>query len=324
MNNMFCQPIFFIPTIKEYIWGGQKLKPVFSPKDTNPDTPLAEVWAIYEGNQIKNGPFAGKTLEELTASHSYEILGPSVARQTFGRFPLLIKLLDCADWLSIQVHPNDQQALELEGPGHLGKTEAWHILEAEPGAQLIAGIKPGTSPQSLREAVRNGGITDAAQWHQVQKNDTFLMRAGTLHALGPGLLVYEVQQTSDITYRVYDWDRPMQTGRELHIEKSAAVTDPEINIQPERLASLPKNGIAKLAASQYFQLEMLVSSGEDIQQDTAGAGFHALTVIEGQTRIQPEGKPTLLDKYQSAIIPAACGNYQLSGTFCTLKASVPA
>jgi mannose-6-phosphate isomerase len=142
------------------------------------------------------------------------------------RFPLLVKLLDCADWLSVQVHPNDEQAADLVGTGQYGKTEAWHFLEVEPGTSILAGVKPGTTPAALAAAIRTGRILEVAQRLEVRPGETYLIPAGTLHALGPGLLLYEVQQASDTTYRVYDWDRrPGRAG--LHIEESVAVTSPQ-------------------------------------------------------------------------------------------------
>ena len=198
-----------------------------SPDAETNEKPVAEVWAVYEDNPVSTGVFAGYTLDELVAEYANEILGAHVATQGNKRFPLLIKLLDCASWLSLQVHPNDEQAWQLEGSEFMGKTEAWHILNAQSDAQLIAGIKPKTSTQALHAAIGNERILDLVEYHNVQTNDTIFMPAGTIHALGPGLLVYEVQQTSDLTYRVFDWDRPQTNGRVLHIEKSIAVTNPQ-------------------------------------------------------------------------------------------------
>ena len=155
-----------------------------------PEAPIGEAWAVFEGNRIQNGPYAGQTLGDLAARFPAQILG---THATGTRFPLLIKLLDCADWLSVQVHPNDEQAAELEGAGELGKTEAWHILEADEGAELIAGIREGTSPEKLKEAILRGEVMDYAERWPVQAGDTVMMPAGTLHALGPGLLLYEVR-----------------------------------------------------------------------------------------------------------------------------------
>jgi mannose-6-phosphate isomerase len=213
------------PLYDPRVWGGQRLKP-------SPEKPIGEAWVVYECNPIAGGPYAGRTLAEIAAERGADLVGRQAFERTGRRFPLLIKLLDCADWLSIQVHPNDEQAIQLEGSGQFGKTEAWHVLEAEEGAQLIAGVKPGTAAEELAQAIRSGNIEAYSQYHTVHAGDTIFMPAGLMHALGPGLLLYEVQQTSDLTYRVFDWNRPASAGRPLHIEQSVAVTNPQLADRP--------------------------------------------------------------------------------------------
>ncbi len=206
-----------IPEYRDYVWGGQRLRP---------GTLTAEAWIVYEGDRVANGPLQGKTLAEVAQQLGADLLGQNAMTRTGTRFPLLVKILDCNDWLSVQVHPNDEQARRMEGPDQFGKTEAWHILGAADDAQLIAGVKEGTTAEALAAAIRNGTIVDHVQYHTAHTGDTIFMPAGTLHALGPGLLVYEVQQTSDITYRIFDWNRPASAGRALHLEQSVAVTNP--------------------------------------------------------------------------------------------------
>ncbi len=254
------------------------------------------------------GYFAGKTLAELAAQHGAALLGDRVVRRTGTRFPLLVKLLDCAQWLSLQVHPNDAQAVELEGAGQNGKTEAWHILQAEAGAQIIAGMRAGVSAERLAEVVRGGSILDEVQFLPVSAGDTVFMPAGTIHALGPGLLVYEVQQVSDITYRVFDWDRPLTAGRVLHIEKSLAVTNPAAVGQVTRAqAGLERQGLAQC---DYFRLELLDVQAE-LELTTGGESFHALTVIEGEGEVVTPGGACRLRRYETALVPAACQNYRV-------------
>ena len=139
----------FTPAIRNYVWGGRALLPLAGPNAGKNNDPIAEVWVLYENNPVNNGIFGGHTLAELTAKYPNEVLGKQVVAQDSERFPLLIKLLDCESWLSLQVHPSDEQACQLEGPQFMGKTEAWHILNAQSGAQLIAGIKPNTSTEAL-------------------------------------------------------------------------------------------------------------------------------------------------------------------------------
>ncbi len=293
-----------LPEYHHRVWGGRRLKP-------DADQPIGEAWIVYEHNRVADGRYAGRTLAELAEELSTALLGEAVVARTGSRFPLLIKLLDCNDWLSIQVHPNDAQALELEGPGHFGKTEAWYVLEADPDARLIAGVKPGTTAEALVRAIRDGSVLELAQYQAVRAGDTVFMPAGTLHALGPGLLIYEVQQTSDITYRVWDWNRPASAGRALHIEQSLAVTDPEATGQVRHLRPMLDADAQQLVTCPYFTLDLLASNGETLALDTNGRSFHALTVIGGRAIVESDGTGVTLDRFQSVIVPAVNRLYQV-------------
>jgi len=291
-----------IPEFRDYVWGGDRLRPGH--------TPTAEAWVVWENDRIETGALAGKTLGEAAAEFSSSLLGKKVFARTGMRFPLLIKILDCAQWLSLQVHPNDEQAVQLEGPGQFGKTEAWHVLEAQPDSKLIAGLRPGTGSTEMADAIRNGTITEYAQYAAVSQGDTIFMPAGTLHALGPGLLIYEVQQTSDWTYRVYDWGRPQTEKRRLHIEKSIQVIRPGFSAP---IISMPACGDGTqdvLVQCEYFTLELLAASSQPIELDTRRETFHALTVIEGKARLQAGNEYVELEKFQTALVPASLGRYQ--------------
>jgi len=259
---------------------------------------------------IESGALAGKTLGEAAQEYGNALLGAKTTSRTARRFPLLIKLLDCAQWLSLQVHPNDQLAMELEGPGQFGKTEAWHILDAEPDAKLIAGLKPDTPPGQLAESIRTGTVIDHAQYVNVKEGDTVFMPAGTLHALGPGLLVYEVQQTSDWTYRVYDWGRPATEKRPLHIDKSIRATRADFTapITPPPAAGDGTRHV--LVECEYFTLEMLSAKTNAIELDTGEQSFHAITVIEGRAVLRAGDKQVELEKFQTAVVPAQVRRYQ--------------
>jgi mannose-6-phosphate isomerase len=273
--------------------------------------PTAEAWVVWEEDVIEAGALAGKTLKEAAHQLGVELLGTKALARTGTRFPLLIKLLDCAQWLSLQVHPDDALAVELEGAGQFGKTEAWHILASEPDAKLIAGTKPGTSPETLAASIRNGTILDHVQYAEVKRGDTIFMPAGTLHALGPGLLVYEVQQTSDWTYRVYDWGRPATEQRPLHIEKSirAARAGFRAPITPQPILGDGLRNV--LVKCEYFTLEFLTAKSKSIELDTKGESFHALTVIEGRARLQAESVSVDLDRFQTAVVPAGVRRYHI-------------
>jgi len=293
-----------VPLYDPRVWGGQRLK-------HSPDNPIGEAWVVYEQNPIASGPFAGRTLAEVAAERGAALVGRCAYERTGRRFPLLIKLLDCADWLSIQVHPNDEQAIRMEGPGQFGKTEAWHVLEAEEGARLIAGVRPGTSAEELAQAIRSGSIEPFSLYHTVHAGDTIFMPAGLMHALGPGLLLYEVQQTSDLTYRVFDWNRPASAGRPLHLEQSVAVTDPKLAGKTMPLPPLAAQEQRSLVRCKYFDLSLLVAQQELLQLDTQGESFHALTVVEGRAEVIWRDEQVTLGRFETVVVSADAGAYSL-------------
>lgn len=300
---MVNQPLQLVPEYRDYLWGGARLRPGH--------VPTAEAWVVYEGDKIAAGPFAGKTLGELAAEQGDALLGSRAYARTGMRFPLLVKLLDCAEWLSLQVHPDDEQAVALEGPGNFGKTEAWYVIDAALNATLIGGMKPGTTLETLQTALRDGTIVQHTQPLHVRAGDTIFMPAGTIHALGPGLLVYEVQQTSDWTYRVYDWGRPETPSRRLHIEKSLAVSRPDAVARALPQPPLTDGQPALLCECPYFRLELLAAEKQSISLDTRGESFHAITMLEGVARIVTSGGEVTLNRFESAVLPAACGAYQV-------------
>jgi mannose-6-phosphate isomerase len=299
MLNSFLK---LTPSYRDYVWGGERLRPGQSP--------TAEAWVVWEGDLIESGPMAGKSLGEAAQEYGEALLGQKITSRTGRRFPLLIKLLDCAQWLSLQVHPNDQLAKELEGPDQFGKTEAWHILDANPDAKLIAGLKSNTNPEQVAESIRSGTILDHVQYVKVKQGDTVFVPAGTLHALGPGLLIYEVQQTSDWTYRVYDWGRPATEERPLHIEKSIRATRVDFSVPITHPPATGDGTRHLLVECEYFTLEMLSATSNAIALDTRGESFHAITVIEGKALLKAAEERVELDKFQTAVVPAEVGSYQ--------------
>jgi mannose-6-phosphate isomerase len=295
-------PLPLIPQYRDYLWGGTRLRP---------GQLTAEAWVVHEADRIASGPRAGRTLAEVAAEDGAALLGEAAVMRTGLRFPLLIKILDCAQWLSLQVHPDDAAAARLEGPGQSGKTEAWHVLDAAPAAQIIAGMRPATTADALADAIRGGTILDWVQYCDVRPGDTIFMPARTIHALGPDLLVYEVQQTSDITYRVFDWNRPATPGRVLHIEKALAVANPAAAAPVRPAPQLAAGERAELVACPYFTLELIVGGAEPTAMDTGGRTFHALTVIEGAVEIVSAAGVLTLGCFNAAVIPAAYGEYEI-------------
>lgn len=231
------EPLVFHPVFKDYLWGGERLKTRLS-KPTGPGS-WAESWEIVDWNQdqsrVAQGPLSGLTLGKLLRIYQAQLVGddvwahindPGIPPQLRGRFPLLIKFLDAKQQLSVQVHPNDFQAAKLDPPD-LGKTEAWYVVDAEPGSKIFAGLKQGVTASAFRAAITAESVENCLHSFTPQPGDCVFIPAGTQHALGAGLLILEVQQTSNTTYRVYDWNRRDTDGnrRPLHIDHAIAVTN---------------------------------------------------------------------------------------------------
>ncbi len=314
--NPIHQPMMLSPQYRNYIWGGNRLKPG--------ESPVAEAWVVYEKNEVASGPLAGRNLADLAAQYGAGLLGQRAVETTGLRFPLLIKLLDCAKWLSLQVHPNDEQAKRLEGPGFFGKTEAWHFIEAEPGAEILCGLRQGTTEETLAQAIRNGTVLETTQRLGVRAGESIFIPAGTIHALGPGLLLYEIQQSSDTTYRVFDWNRPVTKERPLHIEKSLAVANPNAIGQLLPLPELADGSQKTLITCPYFKLETLAAQLNPIMVDRHGESFDTLTVVNGTIQMEGDGWKIPLNRFETVLIPAGCGPYQIkpSGSYRALRATV--
>jgi mannose-6-phosphate isomerase len=316
---MTLYPLLMQPALHTKVWGGRRLESVLH-KPLPTDEPYGESWELHDTATVANGPLAGYTLGEVLREYGHDLVGanndPSVG------FPLLAKFLDAAEWLSIQVHPNDEQARELEGEPR-GKSEAWYILAAENDAQLIMGVQPGMSPGDLAEAIQDNTLERLLVYERVQPGDVLAVIPGTIHALGPGLLIYEIQQSSDLTYRLYDWGRMGLDGkpRPLHIEKSIAVSNlktlPEIKHTGAN--TLP---VVDIVSGDYFTTllhQLNPRNGPRITLDTGGIRFDILTCIEGQVVIESGGTTVDLGLGQTALIPACQGHYTLSGTARVLR-----
>jgi mannose-6-phosphate isomerase len=222
---MSLYPLRLDPFLSRPIWGGTKLGRRYG-KGAGSAGNIGESWEIYEGNTVQNGQLRGKTLREVTEQFGEALLGTAAHGNPPGRFPLLIKLIDATRQLSIQVHPNDQQAQQMEQEP-FGKTEAWYILDADPGAKLVYGLAHPLTADQLRERSADGSVEADLAYLPVSVGDVVLVPAGTIHAIGAGIVLYEIQQTSSTTYRLYDWNRKGPDGkpRELHLRKAVQVAD---------------------------------------------------------------------------------------------------
>ncbi len=302
MTASALEPFTLLPELKAKVWGGQRLVPQVRP-GPNADLPIGEVWLAHDGSRLETGAHAGRTLGELTRRHGTELVGRAAPR---GSFPLLLKLLDTSDWLSVQVHPDDGQARVLEGPEGCGKTECWYFLDADPGAPLLCGIVPGTDRETLLSELGTAAVVGRLTRYLPHPGESMLVRSGTPHALGPGLTLFELQQPSDITYRIYDWDRPAADGRGLHLEASAQV----LNLSSAPTMNPPSPG-GPLVRCAQFALDLWKGAERPTVCDPGGETFHAVTLLGGQGRLRGDSWSCSLMRHRTTVVPAVCGAYQV-------------
>lgn len=314
MTNSHLYPLTFTPVFKDYPWGGRNLETKLG--RTIPDGIVAESWEIAAhangSSTVLNGPLAGKTLPEVMSELGESLVGEnSQDALELGRFPLLIKILDANRWLSVQVHPDDDYGMQHEN--EWGKTEMWVVLHAELGAELIYGFKAGVTRERYAQEIAEDRSADSLHRLAVKPGDVIFVPSGTIHALGPGIMVAEIQQNSDTTYRIYDWGRP----RPLHIEKSLDVLNFE-QIEPGTttpIVMLEDGGlrVEMLASCDYFQTERIaLPIGTDFFGECDGETFEIWAVIEGKATIYWEGEPVTISQVGWVLIPADLGEFQVS------------
>jgi mannose-6-phosphate isomerase len=315
-------PLLLAPRFDPKIWGGRRLATLLG-KRLPPEHPFGESLESDTTSVVVNGPLPGATIGELLQHRREWLLGPLgiTAQDPFNDFPLLAKFIDATDVLSVQVHPNDDEALPLR---KRGKTEAWHIIHAEPGAKLITGLKPGISRAEIAEAIQNVSLGHLVVEQTVTTGDTLLIPAGTTHAIGEGILLYEIQQASDVTYRMYDWGRLDDAGmpRELHVDQSLEVVKPDLRadriaplvISPERIM---------LAACRYFALEQWLLPANPLTVDFNHQCFRLISVIDGSLTIQWNAETLEVPVGQTVLIPAATSALDMSGPAKALVSYVP-
>jgi len=274
------------------------------------------MWALsgYPGSEsiVSNGFLAGNDLNELLEVYMDELVGEKIY-QTYGNvFPLLIKILDANDWLSIQVHPDDKLAHErgLEG----GKTEMWYVLQAEKDSKLISGFNQKINQQVYLQKLKEGKLTDILNFEQVQAGDVFFMPAGRVHALGPGIMLAEIQQTSDTTYRIYDWDRKDDQGkaRDLHLEEAMGAIDFEVPDTYRSTYVKKKNETVSLVSDPHF-ISNLLDLDTALQKDfTELDSFVIYLCVEGKCHVvEADSEKVSLEAGRVALLPASTSQIHL-------------
>ena len=313
-------PLLFEPNFREVVWGGVRL---LEWKGLPPaDVPIGESWEVCSlperESVISNGPYAGRKLNDFTDEMGEKVLGRAVVKQYGRQLPLLVKLIDAHQDLSIQVHPNDEMAMRYHGKK--GKTEMWYVIDAEPGSSVLVGFKKKITPLEYGLRVMDGTICDVLARHEVKPGDVFYIPFGRVHAICGGILLAEVQQSSDITYRIFDYDRPGIDGRprELHTEMAAKAIDYEV-LDDYRTHYLEAIGKAvPVINSPYFSIRV-TDIVRPLHRDLRKYDSFVISIcLQGSCRIEPRTAvgmaptaPVTIRSGFSTLIPAAIADYDI-------------
>ena len=319
MNDIDLYPLKFVPAYKTRIWGGSQLATVLKREVPHSDEPVGEAWELSDRDDVNSvvaeGPLAGKTIRELVASYGSALLGSRC--RDLSRFPLLVKLIDAGERLSLQVHP-DAAACARLGRGAEPKTEMWYVIAAERGAKIFAGLRPRATRLQLAEYLSGGAaeLESQLQVYESLPGDAYYIPSGTVHAIGAGNLLLEIQQNSDTTYRLSDWGRKDAQGnsRELHIEQGMAAIDFTNRVSP-RIAGVVntanhnrKFDVIRLCPHFRVSDLRLVTRWNDT---TANDGsFHLLCAVNAPVEVAAKtGAPVRLEAGESVLLPACSGAY---------------
>ena len=316
---MNLYPLQFEPILKERIWGGTKLKTELNKPITSDIT--GESWEIStvenDVSIVANGTFKGKSLNDLINEFPEALLGTKVYAQFGKQFPLLFKYLDAREDLSIQLHPNDELAKKRHNS--FGKTEMWYVMQADTDARLIVGFKEKSSPQEFIQNLNNKTLLNILDTKKVLQGDVFMLNTGTIHAIGAGIVIAEIQQTSDITYRVYDFDRVDANGnkRELHIDLALEALNYE-KIEAQRFYDKTENTSNEIVNCQYFTTNIIPLDGNiTIHKDQTS--FTVYMCVDGEFQLTINDESYTYKKGDTVLIPAALTDFQLAGKASILE-----
>jgi len=326
MNSLY--PLKFHPVFKDKLWGGDKIKTVLGLDYGNLPN-CGEAWVIsgYSDNVsvVQNGFLQGNDLNELISIYMGDLVGDSVYEQFGDEFPLLLKFIDAHDWLSIQVHPDDELAQKRQMPN--GKTEMWYILQADKDAKLITGFKEKIDSETYLKYLIENKLPEILNYETVDAGDVFFLPAGRVHATGPGILLAEIQQSSDATYRIYDWDRIDDAGkkRELHTSDALDAIDYSIPIHYKTRYATSKNRTATLVNSPYFTTNLLEFDQPITKNLEEMDSFVIYMCVEGSGKIAWDGGTIEIKMGEAALIPNIVEEIFLipSGTSKLLEVYIP-
>jgi len=316
---MKIYPLQFQPILKDRIWGGTKLKTYLNKPITSEIT--GESWEIStvenDVSVIANGIFKGKSLNELINEFPEEVLGTKVYKQFGKQFPLLFKYLDAREDLSIQVHPNDELAKNRHNS--FGKTEMWYVMQADENAKLIVGFKEKSSPKQYLKSLKNNSIIDILDVKKVKQGDVFFLETGTVHAIGAGTVIAEIQQTSDITYRIYDFDRVDANGntRELHVDLALDAINYNV-VEAQKDYSKVENVSNEIVNCQYFTTNFIPLDGE-MRFDNDKESFSVYMCVEGSFELLYEEEKYEYRTGDTILIPAEITEFEIKGKASILE-----
>ena len=313
---MHLYPLLFEPNLHKVIWGGRLLRPYKGLEAS--EEPVGESWEVSAVPSspclISNGEWKGKDIITVINDHPDEILGNSVNERFDGKLPLLVKFIDARQDLSIQVHPDDTMAQREHGK--MGKSEMWYVIKAEEGACLFAGFKKEITKAEYRRRIADGTITEVLASHTVKPGDVFYIPAGRVHAICGGIMLAEVQQSSDVTYRIYDYNRPGMDGkpRELHTELAAKALDYQVEKEYRTEYAEPENQAVQVIDSDYFDVRIMDITTSFHRNLLKYDSFVISMCIEGDCRIRVRttGDEVLLREGHSTLIPAAIADYDIT------------
>ena len=321
-------PLKFKTIFKDKIWGGQKIKTILG-KDMGDLPNCGETWEIsgVDGNVsvVAEGPLAGQNLKELIRQYQGELVGERIYQHFGDRFPLLVKFIDANADLSIQVHPDDTLAKERHNS--FGKTEMWYIFQADEGASLISGFNQPMSREKYLQYFEEGKLMDILNRESVQDDDVFFLPAGRVHTIGKGLLLAEIQQTSDITYRIYDFDRRDAQGntRELHVEEALDAIDYQYYDHYKTQYKPQTNEPVALATCPYFETYRLDYTEDTLRNYADRDSFTIYVCTEGEAKLHCNDQPYTIKKGDAYLIPASVAEVAIKTTigFNMLESFVP-
>ncbi len=313
MKNLY--PLLFQPNLHPVVWGGRRLRPYKGLEANN--EPIGESWEVSavpsSTSIVSNGEWSGQPLTEVIASDPQAWLGKSVAEKYGNQLPLLVKFIDAEKDLSIQVHPNDEMAMRSHGK--MGKTEMWYVIDARPGSFLYAGFEKQITPDEYRQRVEEGTIMEVLAKHSVKPGDVFFLPAGRVHAICGGILLAEVQQSSDVTYRIFDYNRPGMDGkpRELHTALAAEALDYEVQSEYRTVYRTQENRANHMIDSPYFSVRVTDISRPFHRSLMKYDSFIISMCIAGDChiRMRSTGHDILLRQGHSCLIPAAIADYDV-------------